>query len=187
MLAGTDMMYGGMYEGFTEELVQRTCIGAGQSFVDIGSGIGQICLQVAATVPCAVAGIELDRDRCLVALNLLRAFNLLLLEAGSKCIVRIDFKRCSFMGDRDWPGLSKEDAAQAARNSVKEMNALIAGADVLFFNNFGPWFMKPAGKDKVVPMNHFCEEQVTAPNILQIFLMTHLLLDFIFIRLGYIL
>ena len=38
--------YGGMLEVFIEEMVQRTRLGRGHSFLDIGSGIGQVCARV---------------------------------------------------------------------------------------------------------------------------------------------
>ena len=38
--------YGGMLEVFVEEMVQRTRLGKGHSFLDIGSGIGQVCTLV---------------------------------------------------------------------------------------------------------------------------------------------
>ena len=45
----TIYQYGGMNENFIQEMCERLCIGKQDTFVDVGSGIGQVALQVAAT------------------------------------------------------------------------------------------------------------------------------------------
>jgi hypothetical protein len=50
-------MYGGMKELFIEEsVVQPSRLGKSSDFVDIGSGIGQVVIQVACTVGCRSIG-----------------------------------------------------------------------------------------------------------------------------------
>ena len=55
--AKLDAMYGSMSTIFIEEsVVQASRIGISDDFLDLGSGIGQIVLQVAATVGCKAIG-----------------------------------------------------------------------------------------------------------------------------------
>ena len=76
-------MYGGVKESLVELIVERTRLGRHSSFLDIGSGIGQTCIQVAATVCCdAVRGIEIDRARYDSSILLLKVFNFLLYITG---------------------------------------------------------------------------------------------------------
>ena len=42
--------YGGMYENFVQEMSERLGINKNDIFVDVGSGIGQVAIQVAATM-----------------------------------------------------------------------------------------------------------------------------------------
>ena len=51
-------MYGGMKELFIEEcVVQPSRLGKSSDFLDIGSGIGQVVIQVACTVGCKSIGL----------------------------------------------------------------------------------------------------------------------------------
>jgi Histone methylation protein DOT1 len=53
-------MYGGMRELFIEEsVVQPSRLGKSSDFLDIGSGIGQVVIQVACTVGCRSIGYGL--------------------------------------------------------------------------------------------------------------------------------
>jgi hypothetical protein len=84
---GINTMYGGVKEELVDDIVARTRLTRDSRFLDIGSGIGQSCIQVAATVGCSVAGVEIDHSRCKASRNLLVAFNCLLIEV--RCLLHI--------------------------------------------------------------------------------------------------
>jgi [histone H3]-lysine79 N-trimethyltransferase len=76
-------MYGGMTESFTERLIQRMRLMKNQTFLDIGSGIGQVVLQVAATVGCKAIGIEISTLRHKAAKSLVEHFDAVLDKVGA--------------------------------------------------------------------------------------------------------
>jgi Histone methylation protein DOT1 len=74
-------MYGGMSEGFVNtQILQRMLMSSNSTFLDLGAGIGQISIQVAAQTKCRAIGIEFIQDRCDMANNLLSTFDLILDE-----------------------------------------------------------------------------------------------------------
>jgi SAM-dependent methyltransferase len=77
-------MYGGMTEPFTERLVQRMRLVRNQTFLDIGSGIGQVVLQVAATVGCKAIGIEISALRHRAAKSLVEHFDAVLEKVSAR-------------------------------------------------------------------------------------------------------
>jgi H3 lysine-79-specific histone-lysine N-methyltransferase len=71
-------MYGGVKENLVELVIEKTMIGKDDQFLDIGSGIGQICIQVAATVGCKTLGFELIQERNDAGNSLLKNFDSIL-------------------------------------------------------------------------------------------------------------
>jgi hypothetical protein len=135
-------MYGSMTESFTEDtIVQNTRMGKSNIFVDIGSGIGQINIQVAATTLASNVGIELEKERFDCSLNLLNVFDEVLEKIGveGRITPLVTFICGNFLDKAHVPDITK--------------------GDVIFFDNFGPWF---AGK----MASSFCEliVQKTADN-----------------------
>jgi len=78
---GRKSMYGRVFPPLVQTVVERTRIGASDRFLDIGSGIAQTCVQVAATVACVeCVGVEHNTKYHNGALELLKTFDLLLEE-----------------------------------------------------------------------------------------------------------
>ena len=118
-----EAMYGSMTETFTEDtIIQHTRLGKSNTFVDIGSGIGQINIQVAATTLADSIGIELETSRYDCSILLLNEFDKVLYSIGieSGISAKVKFYCGDFLD---------------AMNSRK----LLVG-DIIFFDNYGPWF-----------------------------------------------
>ena len=61
--------YGEMHESFVSAMLAEYRVGAASSFVDLGSGIGNVVLQAHLETGCAALGCELDETRHAVALQ----------------------------------------------------------------------------------------------------------------------
>jgi hypothetical protein len=80
---GKKSMYGRVYPPLVQALAERARIGGNDRFLDIGSGIAQTCVQIAATACCAeCVGIEHNRKYHKGALELVQSFDALLEEVG---------------------------------------------------------------------------------------------------------
>lgn len=128
-------MYGSMTETFTEEMViQHTRLGKSNVFVDIGHGIGQINIQVAATTLARTIGVELEDARFNVSVSLLKEFDEVLEAIGVK--------------DRITPLVNFIHGDMLANESIPA----IRKSDIIFFDNYGGWFANT--------QNAFCKEIV---------------------------
>ena len=76
--AGQMTTYGSISQPLIQDIVERTRVTSRCTFVDLGSGVGQCLVQVAATTGCRCIGIELVEKYHLLALKLLREFDILL-------------------------------------------------------------------------------------------------------------
>jgi hypothetical protein len=109
--------YGRAKVSFVSQAIKAAELQPLDTFVDIGSGIGTVVLQVAATIACASAiGIELCGGRHEIALELQNHFKHLMMERKQR---RIAESVSFFSGDFREPSNF----------------ALCRGADVLFVNN----------------------------------------------------
>ena len=114
--------YGGMSESFIQEMCERCCVGKDDTFVDIGSGIGQIVIQVAATMGCKSWGYEVVEQRHNHAILLKRTF--------------IDVLRDGKVLGVDYVDSLIELHCAKFQDRSKEISA----ASVIFFNNFAHYF-----------------------------------------------
>ena len=114
--------YGGMNENFIQEMCERSCMGKDDVFVDIGSGIGQIVIQVAATMGCKSVGYEVVEQRHNHGLRLKDTFVQVLREG-------------KVLGADYLDGLIGLQCAK-----FQEKSEEIATASVIFFNNFAHYF-----------------------------------------------
>jgi hypothetical protein len=124
-------MYGSMTESFIETtLVRNFRMGKSKKFLDIGSGIGQICIQMSATTGCESLGIELEESRYNVGCRLLTAFDEVLEQIGVEGRLT---PKVSFI---------KDDFLRAEDQIIKH--------DVIYFDNYGSWFTEEV-------LRSFCE------------------------------
>ena len=65
-------MFGSINENLIEELSQRSGLNKLDTFTDVGSGIGQVCLQMSATTACRSFGLEVSMERYEASKHLLR-------------------------------------------------------------------------------------------------------------------
>lgn len=111
-----------MHENFVQEMCERTRIGKNDKFVDVGSGIGQVIIQIAATIGCSCVGYEYIEQRHNHAVLLKTTFINILREAGVTGVDYLD---------------SLIDLQQA---DFRDYENSIGNASVIFFNNYGPFF-----------------------------------------------
>ena len=109
--------------------------------MDLGSGIGQIVIQVAATVGCKSCGIEMIVERHQHALRLMKAFTEVLEEAGVEGVDHF-VNSVAFIND-----------------TISNQDTEIAKCNHIFFNNFGPWFDNSKG-DGTKAVNHIFQESM---------------------------
>ena len=113
-------MFGSINENLIEEIIQRSGLNALDTFTDIGSGIGQVCLQASATTCCRSFGQEVDTQRFHASQNILDNFEGVLEQAGikerMKDLVTIECK--DFVDDE----------------------YVTKRSDVMVFNNYARWF-----------------------------------------------
>jgi len=106
--------YGRVYPTLVRKMLNETKLGPGSLLVDLGSGVGTICLQASAMTGCKSLGIELMEGRHKVAQTLMTLMELYSEQARFPCgeieLVLGDFTR-------------------------DEMRARAVQADVLFVNN----------------------------------------------------
>ena len=114
--------YGGMSENFIQEMCERSCVGKDDIFVDIGSGIGQVVIQVAATMGCKSWGYEVVEQRHSHAMVLKKTF-LQVLRDGK--VLGVDYL---------------DNLIQLHCAKFQEKREDIAAASVIFFNNFAHYF-----------------------------------------------
>ncbi|KAJ8613655.1 hypothetical protein CTAYLR_003140 [Chrysophaeum taylorii] len=74
--------YGRLLFGATQKVIEILDIKRDETFVDIGSGIGNVVMQVACTVGCASRGLELMPDRVFVGSRILTDLEYLVSERG---------------------------------------------------------------------------------------------------------
>lgn len=172
-VGGIAAMYGGVKEELVDDIVARTRLSRDSKFLDIGSGIGQTCIQVAATVGCLSRGVELDRERYTASRNLLVAFNCLLIEVFFffYClIIPVILSNVYHIQQAGVEGGLVQVKFECANFMTRQ--DLTEWASVIYFNNFGPWFMNPISVPdmegvgtpnkrsaiKISPMHCFCEQ-----------------------------
>ena len=123
--------YGKVNPSFIMDMAERTHLTSSTTFLDLGSGIGQTMLQVAATLNCECVGIELGANLHESAELLLKKFDALLEAIG--CEGRISHKISLIKGN------------------MCDYGGMIEDADVVFFNNFGSRFI---GDTENILSNH---------------------------------
>lgn len=126
-----DAMYGSVSEQFIQEcIIERMRIHKESNFLDIGSGIGQICIQVSACTGCKSIGVEVDKRRNDLAGQLLQTFDQVLEEI--QCEGRLT------------------PLVTLLEKKLEDSHVEISASDCIFFDNFGPWF------SELLPM--FCRQ-----------------------------
>jgi len=129
---GLDFMYGGMYEHFVDQLVQRSRITQHQTFYDVGCGIGQVAIQVAATTGARCVGTEIDKPRNDMGLQIIQTFDSVLDEfqfRGARVKQLVNLIEINMQGVESV--LGHDDGTPS----------LMENTSVFFFNNFGPYFV----------------------------------------------
>ncbi|CAM9127947.1 unnamed protein product [Chrysoparadoxa australica] len=144
---GRRTMYGSLYEGGVSQLIEMARINQATNFLDIGSGIGQVVMQVAALTGAKCTGIEVAPKRHDAACELLD-------QVIATAEQQTDMRVAELSKLRDRVDLIKAD--------FTKQEDVIKSADVIFFNNFAGWFSqkendrtKPGtscGEDKLVRM-----------------------------------
>lgn len=139
----TTFQYGGMNENFVQEMVERSCMGKDSSFYDVGSGIGQVVIQVAATVGCKAEGVEYLVDRHNHAVKLMAGFVETLEMAG---VIGVEYFKTL---------VTLECGDFVTKNTT------FSQFSVVFFNNYGPYF----DTQQPQSLNHYFSEQVGFFNV----------------------
>ena len=88
--------YGRANPVLVEEVIRKASISKADRFVDIGSGIGHVVMQVACTVGCPSAGIEVVAGRHTAAIQLYEHFGLFLEKSGA-CSGDVELKLGDFI------------------------------------------------------------------------------------------
>ena len=112
--------YGGMGSHFVDEMTVRARLTSEQTFYDLGSGIGQIPLQVAATTGARSIGVEMDQPRHEMAVKIMAAY--------------IKIMRAWGIGMGPF-GESMSDLVRYIQGDMKQVDVLNE-SDVMFFNNY---------------------------------------------------
>ncbi|CAG8432794.1 527_t:CDS:2 [Diversispora eburnea] len=66
--------YGELLPPFIDDIIQKTQLNRNSIFMDFGSGVGNVCLQIAAQVGCSVYGIEVLPERYNSSVNFTKEF-----------------------------------------------------------------------------------------------------------------
>ncbi|GAO18280.1 uncharacterized protein UV8b_06248 [Ustilaginoidea virens] len=113
---GTDFVYGELLHPFISKLlVEQTKMTSDQVFVDLGSGVGNVCLQAALEIGCESWGCEMMENACNLAEAQIKEF-----EA-----------RCMLWGIR--PGRVHLERGDFRKNLV--IHEALKRADVVLVNN----------------------------------------------------
>ena len=162
---GLDYMYGGMYEHFVDQLVQRSRITQHQTFYDVGCGIGQVAIQVAATTGARCVGTEIDKPRNDMGLQIIRTFDNVLDEfhfQGARVRQLVNLIEINMQGVESV--LGHDDGTPS----------LMENTSVFFFNNYGPYFVT-AKMDFCAWISHVAASR--GKLLLQAFSLKHLTLQ----------
>lgn len=106
-------------------------LGPGKSFLDIGHGIGNLCLQAAYMFGCRAKGIEIDEGRNSVAIRLKSHFE-------SICSQQKETDQMQFK-----PG--QIDFIQGGLEEPAHRTFLVEDTDFTIVNNFGKCLKFPLG------------------------------------------
>ena len=120
-------MHGEIDSTSADVIRNQACIKSTDQFVDIGSGIGSVCLFMALTTGCEVVGIEIESSRYEISLVLQNSFDILLDELG---IVRSPDQRLNHL-------------ARFINCDFKDTVMIIERSTVVFFNDFGNATIQP--------------------------------------------
>ncbi|KAF5136514.1 Histone-lysine N-methyltransferase, H3 lysine-79 specific [Metarhizium brunneum] len=113
---GTDYVYGELLHPFISKLlVEQTKMTSDQVFVDLGSGVGNVCLQAALEIGCESWGCEMMENACNLADAQIKEF-----EA-----------RCMLWGIK--PGKSHLERGDFRKNTA--IHEALKRADVVLVNN----------------------------------------------------
>ena len=123
---GQNTMYGAVTESFVEFLIQFSSLGRNDRFLDIGSGIGQVVMQVAATVGCVSYGIEIIKERHEAGITLINALN--------KCINEVTFN------DRALDNAILINSGMCEAFKDPDIFDRLKSCNVIFWNNAHGWF-----------------------------------------------
>lgn len=113
---GTDYVYGELLHPFISKLlVEQTKMTSDQVFVDLGSGVGNVCLQAALEIGCESWGCEMMENACNLADAQVKEFT----------------SRCILWGVR--PGKVHLERGDFRKNAV--IHDALKRADVVLVNN----------------------------------------------------
>ncbi|ODA82656.1 hypothetical protein RJ55_01164 [Drechmeria coniospora] len=113
---GTDYVYGELLHPFISEiLIEKTNMSCDQVFVDLGSGVGNVCLQAALEIGCESWGCEMMENACSMARDQLDEFA----------------ARCMLWGVK--PGKVRLETGDFRKNS--NIHHALKRADVVLVNN----------------------------------------------------
>lgn len=113
---GTDFVYGELLHPFISKLlVEQTKMTSDQVFVDLGSGVGNVCLQAALEIGCESWGCEMMENACNLADAQIKEF-----EA-----------RCMLWGIK--PGKAHLERGDFRKNTA--IHEALKRADVVLVNN----------------------------------------------------
>ncbi|KAI8072817.1 S-adenosyl-L-methionine-dependent methyltransferase [Gongronella butleri] len=117
--AFSNYVYGEINASFiNKEIIQRTGLRSKSVFVDLGSGIGNVVLQVAAQTGCEAFGIEAIETRVKLAKRMLKEYGLRM-KAWGLPTGKVHFRQGDFLD-----------------GSQKDLVAMMRRADVVVVNNY---------------------------------------------------
>jgi hypothetical protein len=124
--------YGRVKYSFVRQALEAVHLGEGDTLVDIGSGIGTVVLQAAATFGCRALGIELMIPRHQVALRLLPHFEAYAQKHSADWAARVRFLQGDFRVPEHFKECRKASVLFVNNaETVFQARSVVAGAQTL--------------------------------------------------------
>ena len=138
---GMRTMYGAIRAPLIQEMIRFAGVTREDKFVDIGSGLGTVVLQMAAVTGCKATGIELESSRFTISSMLSEELITLMKELGTE-------------GDAAFAADLKSRIAMR-NDDIREHEGTILQSSVLYFNNHGVWFDETSSKRGEISVEHW--------------------------------
>lgn len=138
---GRRTMYGAIRAPLIQEMIQFAQVRKEDRFIDIGSGLGTVVLQMAAVTGCKATGIELEESRY--------TLSSMLNEELIKTMEELEGREArGFIDDL-------KSRISMINGDIRQYEQEIISSTRIYFNNHGVWFDETASKQGEISVEHW--------------------------------
>jgi len=138
---GMRTMYGAIRAPLIQEMIRFAGVTRQDRFLDIGSGLGTVVLQMAAVTGCHATGIELEASRFTISSMLSEELIHLMAELSTS-------RETGFVADL-------KNRIEMKNEDVRDHEETILQSTVIYFNNHGVWFDETSSKQGEISVEHW--------------------------------